>query len=202
MPDSRRRLHPVLVAALAVVVTSGTVALVAWPLGGWATATPASAAIPEIDPAEGTTGGLLDVAIDRVAVTAESPDGFSELEPGHAWLVVDTRLTSHDIGPVYPLTYGDALAVAGLPGVDDDPTPDQLRRPDDDTADTLNPLIETGTLFIWQVDEEWIAQHPSVRIGICDWTRRTGVLIEGDYWSDRRVVAEVELEVADLRSAP
>ncbi|MBN9607224.1 MAG: hypothetical protein J0G30_11500 [Actinomycetales bacterium] len=200
MPERRRRPHPVLLGAIALVAVLGTVALVAWPLGGWETATPASARVPNVEPAEGLRGGLLDVAVDRVAVTTASPDVFSELEPGRVWLVVDARLTVRDTDPVATLSYQDALLVPGVTSLDATVHPEQLLR-EGDRASWINPLVETPVRFVWQVDDAWVAAHPTVTLGLCGWSRVTGVIIEGDYWTDRREVATTEVPVLDLRGS-
>jgi hypothetical protein len=189
---------PVLVAG-GVLAIGGIAAI---PLGGWDTVDLASDDIPEQAIGEQYAGAQWNIAIDDAYLTDEHPDGFSELDPGDAYLVVVATLENVRSEPAYPLGSSSTYPFT-IPGViERDVTLSSgayslILERDLTYASALNRGVPDTVLFVFTTRASLLAAGDEVRIGLTDGTPEEADIIEGTRWVDVHTAAEVVVTLRD-----
>lgn len=189
---------PVLVAG-GVLAIGGIAAI---PLGGWDTVDLASDDIPEQPIGEPYAGEQWNIAIDDAYLTDEHPDGFSELEPGDAYLVIVATLENVRSEPAYPLgsasTYPITIPDVIERGVVLSSSAYSLILARDLTyASAMNRGVPDTVLFVFTTRASRFAAGDEVRIGLTDGTPQEADIIEGTRWVDVHTAAEVVVTLRD-----
>jgi hypothetical protein len=198
------RVHPfVWIAAVAAIG-----ALIAWPLGGWDTVELESTKIPVAQPGETIPGHEFSVSIDSAELTSVHPDGFSELEPGWAWLrleltvVNETDITafSSDLGSDYEgvVTLDHGVAGYGTTARDSE---DRLATgapyliSDGTYLPGLQPALPTRLALIFEVPDGTWTVGDELTVGIIDRTAYESTLGTGTRYGFPQLIAEVPVTV-------
>jgi len=160
--------------------------LVAWPLGGWDTVTPASARIPILRDGEAHHGTQLAVRIEKAVIGPAGPDGRAPFS-GDDVLTVTAVVEDLDDAPATAPQVRDALVVVGVVARSGDP---DVRVASDGTRlGTLGPGLPTRVTFSWQVPAGSREVGSAVRIEVVDRRAVASVISVGTRWIDPRVAA-------------
>jgi len=202
-PSLRQRVRawlPVIIAGAVLAVG----ALVALPLGGWDTVDLVSDDIPEQPIGQPYVGAQWTISIDDVYLSDEHPDGYTELEPGQALLIVVATLEDMRDEPQYPLSSSSFYPFT-IPGVvtlgEYLPISDYsiyLAR-DGSFKPYLSPGIPDTVQYVFLVDDSDFAEGDEMRISLIDATPEEADIIEGTRWVDVRTAAEVVVALRDER---
>jgi hypothetical protein len=191
---------PVIIAG-GVLVAGGLAAI---PLGGWDTVELVSDEIPEQPIGQPYVGQQWTISVDDVYLTDVHPDGYTELEPGQALLVVVATLEDMRAEPQYPISSSSFYPVT-IPGV---LTLGEYLSISDYSVflardGSFNPYLSPGipdTLqYVFLVDEGDFAEGDEIRIALIDATPEEADIIEGTRWVDVHVAAEVVVPLRDER---
>jgi hypothetical protein len=179
-------------------------ALVALPLGGWDTVDLVSDEIPEQPIGQPYVGAQWTISIDDVYLTEVHPDGYTELEPSEALLVVVATLEDMRAEPQYPLSSSSFYEFT-IPGVltlgEYLPISDYsvyLAR-DGSFNPYLSPGIPDTLQYVFLVDDGDFAKGDEIRIALIDATPEEADIIEGTRWVDVHTAAEVVVPLRDER---
>ncbi len=189
---------PVIVAA-GVLAVGGVVAI---PLGGWDTVRLESAVIPEHPIGQPYAGSRLSTAIDDIYLTDEHPDGFSEAEPGHRWLVVVATMENLLDAPEIPLgtssfwafTIPAVIELGSFLSSADYST--MLHR-DGSYGPRLQPGIPDTVVVVFAVRSSLFAEGDEVRVGLTDAEKQDADIYDGIRWWRPHVAVEVPVVIRD-----
>lgn len=197
--ETLRAWRPVLIVAGVL----GVAALVAVPFGGWDEVELQSAVVPEQPLGQPFAGHRLSTALDDIYLTETHPDGYTELDPGEAFLVVVATMENVTSQPQLPLGSRGfpAFTIPGVVEIDAVLPSDswQFLARDDSGFPRLNPGVPDTVVFVFTVDDDLFPDGEVVRVGITDATPEEADLYNGTRWARPHVAVEVPVTIRDER---
>jgi hypothetical protein len=178
---SRLRRIPLLVW---IVVPIALAALIAWPLGGWETATLVSRTIPEYRSNQVLHTHRFDVRVDSAWITTtRHPAGYGAPEPDEVYLVVRAEITNvtQDVATASDL---NRYLVPLVDGVDlSEASPESyVLTIDRTTLPELNPGLSRDLQLVWTVPADALAAGEILRIEMYDGVPSKSSLFYGLRW--------------------
>ncbi|CAN5450614.1 hypothetical protein BH09ACT4_BH09ACT4_10880 [soil metagenome] len=176
LPDRLRRI-PVL---LWIVVPIALAALVAWPLGGWDTATLVSRVLPEYASNQVMHTHRFDVRVDDAWVTDQHPAGYGDADDGEVYLVVRADFTNLTTEPATSSELDDYVVPLLTAQPIDIFTDETYVLVDDMTSlPELNPGLTRRLLLVWTVPDDAVHAGDDLRIDMFDGVPSKSLLFYG-----------------------